>query len=321
MPQLRRRPVVGALAVGAVALVAGCGGGSSSEESARLDGPETGTAGQSATVDAPIEFAEPRPLTPAEVRQALERSPQAAPPAAITGQGSQLFIQGPTPAETVLYGVTMVLVDENQAPLLAATNGISESTRAPQLSQAAQGCTLSGLAAPNVFVMTSQVSGDCSATSEGWSRGRGIYFAIAVAARLPTGAEEPADVPPSTMGPADETQRFATDALAAAGALQSIGGELQATSSVEDLNDRLPALESGLDDFDAAIAKLDGYSLDDADLEQRREGLARTGPAVSDVLRRFIAAASQNDAGEVQRLLPEVQSAINDFQQAAQGTP
>ena len=81
----------------------------------------------------------------------------------------------------------------------------------------------------------------------------------------------------------------------------------------------MPDATAALDDFDEAIAKLDTYTLEDETLDKQRAGLVRTGPKVSDVLRRFLDAAEKGDVAAVQALVPEVTSTITEFQQAATG--
>ena len=81
----------------------------------------------------------------------------------------------------------------------------------------------------------------------------------------------------------------------------------------------MPDATAALDDFDAAIAKLKAYTLADETLDKQRSGLVRTGPKVSDVLRRFLDAAEKGDVSAVQALVPEVTSTITEFQQAATG--
>jgi hypothetical protein len=116
-----------------------------------------------------------------------------------------------------------------------------------------------------------------------------------------------------------DTAGYVEDVQAAAGALSTFGTALQSTTSLDDLKANIPDATAALDDFDGAIAKLQGYSLDDETLDKQRAGLVRTGPKVSDVLRRFLAAAQKGDVSAVQALVPEVTSTITEFQQAATG--
>ncbi len=122
----------------------------------------------------------------------------------------------------------------------------------------------------------------------------------------------------STTGTGDAAAYLA-DVQEAAGALQEFGTLLQSTTGLDDLRSKVPQAQASLDTFDAAIAELDGYTLPVAQLEEQRAGLARTGPAVSDVLRRFLDAANSGDLSAVQALVPEVTSTIGEFQNAATG--
>jgi len=113
------------------------------------------------------------------------------------------------------------------------------------------------------------------------------------------------------------TDQYLADAQEAAGALTKFGTLLQNVASPADLRDAAPQSQEALDEFDAAIAKLDGYTMEDPTLEKQRSGLVAEGPKVSDVLRRFVDAAASGDASAVQSLLPEVMSALQAFSTAA----
>lgn len=137
---------------------------------------------------------------------------------------------------------------------------------------------------------------------------------------VPTETTEPTDTDDTTSIPTTgnpEIDRYVADAQAAAGALTEFGQLLQSVSGVDDLKAKAPAAQEALDEFDAAIAKLGGYTLSDATLEQQRAGLVEEGPKVSDVLRRFVDAATSGDNQAVQSLLPEVMSALQNFSAAA----
>lgn len=112
---------------------------------------------------------------------------------------------------------------------------------------------------------------------------------------------------------------YEADVLEAVQALRRLGAALSSARSPRELSGRLEGLEGDLDDFDAAIADLEGYTLPDRQLETRRSGLARTGPAVSDVLRRLLVAIADEDLARVQRLLPEFRRTVADFQRAGEG--
>ncbi len=115
------------------------------------------------------------------------------------------------------------------------------------------------------------------------------------------------------------TQRYIQDATSAAGVLTAFGEALQGISNPSELETLAPQLRQNLADFDEAIQSMGSYTLDNAQLEQQRSCLVQTGPAVSDLLGQFITAAENSDAGAIQGLVPEIQSTLTDFTQAAQG--
>ncbi|MGI9540151.1 MAG: hypothetical protein ACR2N6_08385 [Miltoncostaeaceae bacterium] len=115
------------------------------------------------------------------------------------------------------------------------------------------------------------------------------------------------------------TQRYIQDATAAAGVLTAFGEALQGISNPSELETLAPQLRQNLADFDEAIQSMGSYTLDNAQLEQQRSCLVQTGPAVSDLLGQFITAAENADAGAIQGLVPDIQSTLTDFTQAAQG--
>lgn len=117
---------------------------------------------------------------------------------------------------------------------------------------------------------------------------------------------------PST-GAEGTPDQYRQDAQAATAALTEFGEILQSVGSPEQLTAKAPAAQEALDEFDAAIAQMDGYTLASAELEQQRAAFVDNGPAISDVLRRFVDAAASGDAAAVQALLPEVLTALTDF--------
>lgn len=136
-------------------------------------------------------------------------------------------------------------------------------------------------------------------------------------------------LPPATTAATTETtttagtpdtaaiNQYMTDVQEAAGALVTFGTLLQSVTNLDDLRDKASDAQEALDTFDTAIAKLDGYTMDDPRLERQRSGLVAEGPGVSDVLRRFVDAAANNDQEAVQSLLPEVSAALDRFRNAA----
>ncbi|HMM48347.1 MAG TPA: hypothetical protein PKE32_01865 [Miltoncostaeaceae bacterium] len=132
----------------------------------------------------------------------------------------------------------------------------------------------------------------------------------------PTTDAPTTDAPTTDAGTGTTTQ-YVADAKEAADALTEFGNILSSTESIEKFKSKAPQAQEALDRFDAAIAKLDGYRMDDSTLEQQRAGLVEKGPAVSDVLRRFVDAAAANDEQATTDLLSEVMTALTEFSEAA----
>lgn len=127
-------------------------------------------------------------------------------------------------------------------------------------------------------------------------------------------------VEPTTTYGDDALQIYITDVSDAANALVQFGTILQSVSSPEDLSQQADAASAQLDTFDAAMAQIATYRLSNAQLEEQRAGLVATSGNVSTTLRDFTAAAAAGDLEEAQALLPQVQTALSEFQAAAAGS-
>lgn len=138
------------------------------------------------------------------------------------------------------------------------------------------------------------------------------------AAPAPAGTATTATTSTAPAGP--EATAYGEDVAEARRSLADFATTLQALQTPQDLAGREDELERQLDAFDRTIGGLDGYALEDAALRDQRAELVRTGPPVSDVLRRFLAAAGEEDIAAVQGLVPEVQRALTEFQAAAGGS-
>jgi hypothetical protein len=131
-------------------------------------------------------------------------------------------------------------------------------------------------------------------------------------------------VPPGTdgdtgagTGEAGSVDQYVADVQQTAGALQAFGTLLQGISSPEELAGKSAEAQGHLDDFDAGIEKLDSYTLENDQLEAQRAALVAEGPNVSSVLRQFVDAAAAGDTAQVQALLPDVLTALQNFSNAA----
>lgn len=297
MPLVRRRPLAGlAAAIGAAAIIAGCGGGS--------DAPSADEFREQADAvctdaDARTDALE-RPDTNDEILPFLE--------AGLTIQGEQITriraLDAPDDLQATFDEAT-ALLQERQDLIQGAVDRIAggEDPEAVVAEIDPEVERLRDEARAKAGELGLAVCGSGDDEDGGTST---------------TGTTGTETAPPgsSTAGAGEATQ-YVTDVQEAATALQGFGNILQGTTSLDDLRDRVPDAQAQLDEFDAAIAELNGYTLDDPTLEQQREGLSETGPRVTEVLRRFVDAASSGDTEAVQALVPEVGQAIQDFQEAA----
>lgn len=112
--------------------------------------------------------------------------------------------------------------------------------------------------------------------------------------------------------------KFLADVQKATGALTAFGEALGKVGSPDEIKKQVASLRGQLGDFDAAIASMDGYTLDNATVEGQRSRLVASGPKVSDVLREFIDAGATGDLTKIGEVLPRVAKALQEFTTAAQ---
>jgi hypothetical protein len=304
MSLVRRRPLAGIAALGAVALIAGCGGGSDSlsaeEFRTQADAICADYNSQAANLTDPTQpseyLASLQEIIPLQKSQ-LDKLKDLEPPSELSGTFDEALallerqsgvldtaverLEGGDDPETVLTEIATE----------ASSIGDEADTKAEELG---------------LKVCGTDGTGDTSGGT----------------ATAPATTATPATIEtaPATTGAATGTDAYVADVQAAAGALSEFGNVLSTSTGIEDLKSKVPGARESLDTFDASIAKLDGYSLGIPRLDEQREGLAATGPKVSDVLRRFLDAAASGDLAAVQALVPEVTSTIGEFQAAATGS-
>jgi hypothetical protein len=300
---VRRRPLAGLAVVGAAALIAGCGGGSDSPSA-----DEFRERADAICADANREL---DPLEPAsnssedvvtfltsglQIQQSqIDRLKDLDPPSDLEGTWNEAIDLLEQRQALIQEAADRIAAGESAAEVLGDDAEIERLQEESRQKARDLGLTVCG----SEDEEPSTTAADTTATAPD----------TATAA------------PGTTSGPAQsgESAQYVADVQAAAGALQSFGQVLQGSTNVDDFKANVPEAQASLDEFDAAIAKLDGYELSDARLEEQRSGLAETGPKVSDVLRRFLDAASSGDIAAVGELVPEVTARINEFQQAATG--
>jgi hypothetical protein len=295
-----RRPLVAGIAVlGAAAVIAGCGGGSSDSSSA----DDFRQQADEICADANDRLAAvPAPQTNAQILDSLQ--------AGLPIQADELArLKALDPPEDLQadFDQAVDLLQQRQDAIQAAADKIANGDDAATVIQQSD----------------AQID-DLRAQAQGKAKDLGLTVCGAgTNATAGTTGTAPA---PTTTAPAETTgtaglsgqnAAYVEDARAAATKLQEFGAILQSTTSLADLKTKVPEAEAKLDEFDAAIAKLDTYTLDNPTLEKQRAGLAATGPKVSEVLNKFIQAASTGDTEAVQAVVPELSAAIQEFQNAA----
>jgi hypothetical protein len=310
MPFVRPRPLAALAVVGAAVAIAGCGGGDDS--GGALSADEFRTQADAICADANTRL------------EALDEP---------TGNDQVLgFLQSGLAVQQEQLDKLKALEPPND---LAGTFNEAMDLLDQQTSEI-QGATdrISGGEDPQTVVSDVSPKLD-SISAQSDAKAKELGLTVCGTEDTATGAgttATTATVPPATVTAPDtttstspssattgDTAGYVQDVQAAAAALTTFGTALQSTTSLDDLKAKVPDATAALDDFDAAIAKLKAYTLADETLDKQRSGLVRTGPKVSDVLRRFLDAAEKGDVSAVQALVPEVTSTITEFQQAATG--
>lgn len=302
MSLVRSRPLAALAVVGAVAAIAGCGGGGSD---GALSADEFRSQADAICADANARLqALDEPTGNDQVLGFLQSGLSVQ-----KGQLDELKALKPPSDLSGTYGEAMDLLDQQTSEIQGAADRISAGedpeTVIQEVSPKLDSISKEADAKAKELGLTV-----CGTEDTATGSGTTATTATAPAATVTSASTAPA---------AGDTAGYVDDVQAAAAALTTFGTALQSTSSLDDLKSKVPDATAALDDFDAAIAKLDTYSLDENTLDEQRAGLVRTGPKVSDVLRRFLAAAQKGDVAAVQALVPEVTTTITEFQKAATG--
>ncbi|MGE0026210.1 MAG: hypothetical protein AB7O78_03965 [Thermoleophilia bacterium] len=307
MSLVRSRPLAALAVVGAAAAIAGCGGGGDS--SGALSADEFRTQADAICADANTRLqALDEPTGADQVLGFLQSG--------LTVQQEQLDkLKALDPPSDLsgTFGEAMDLLDQQTTEIQGAADRISggEDPETVIADVSPKLDSISSEADAKAKELGLKVCGtEDTATASGTTATTATAPAATVTAPATTASTAPAT---------GDTAGYVNDVQTAAAALTTFGTALQSTSSLDDLKAKVPDATAALDDFDAAIAKLNTYSLGEETLDKQRAGLVRTGPKVSDVLRRFLDAAQKGDVSAVQALVPEVTSTITEFQQAATG--
>lgn len=106
---------------------------------------------------------------------------------------------------------------------------------------------------------------------------------------------------------------YQSDVQAGTSALSRWGATLQNTQSIPSLAAKAPLLRRLLFQFDRRFYAMSRYRLSAPDLNNQRARLARTAPAVTDVLSDFLDAVITGDTAKINRLVPRVSARISTF--------
>jgi len=300
MPALRR-PLAGLAAVGAAALIAGCGGGSdsSSADEFRSQADEICADANEriGTLTEPGPPAAVLPYLQAGLpiqAEELERIRELDPPDDLQADFDEATDLLQQRQDAIQQAADRIEAGEDpEAVIRDLGPEITRLRDEARVKAGELGLTVCG-AADDVAATTAATTPTAPTTTAGPSAGGGTATAA-------TG----------------ETAEYVEDVGAAVAALRSFSQLLQGTSSLEDLRARIPQAQAQLDAFDEAVGRLDDYTFDNATLEAQRDQLAAAGPQVSAQLRRFLTAAESGDAEAIQSVLPGVSQALTEFQQAA----
>ena len=296
MPPVRR-PLAGIAALGAAALIAGCGGGSdsSSADDFRQEADEI-CADANSRLDTLTE-----PTSGAAVLPFLQEG--------LTIQADELErIRALDPPDDLqpAFDEATDLLQQRQEAIQQAADRIEAGENPEAVIQEAS---------PEIARLRDE------------ARAKANELDLTVCGADDDGATTAGTAPATTAGTAGggatgtaatgETAQYVQDVGAAVASLRTFSQLLQGTSSLEDLQGRVPQAQAELDSFDEAVAKLDDYTFDNATLEAQRDQLAESGPQVSAELRRSGTAAESGDVEAIQSVLPDVTQALTEFQQAA----
>lgn len=310
MSLVRSRPLAALAVLGAAAAIAGCGGGD--DDSGALSAEEFRQQADAICADANTRIdALDEPTGADQVLGFLQSG--------LTVQKEQLEkLKALEPPDDLAGTFTEAtdLLDQQTAAIQGATDRIAggEDPEAVIGEVDSEIDSLSDQADAKAKELGLEVCG----TEDTGTDATDTTATVATAPALTT-TTPPATDTTSGSATTGDTAGYVEDVQAAASALTTFGTALQSTTSLDDLKAKVPDATQALDEFDKAIGELDTYTLSDGTLDRQRAGLVRTGPRVSDVLRQFLDAAQEGDVAAVQGLVPEVTSAITEFQQAATG--
>ncbi len=310
------RPIVGGLAIGCIALVAGCGGGTSSSalspEEYRTQADAICTTFDTAQ-NAVAEPTSPETiapyfetLLPLATKQTADLKALQVPDELKVKHDEAIGLQ-----EQQLAIITDVKkrIDGGESPVSVVTE---LQTKVTPLSDKGEALAKElGL----------KVCGNDSSTTT--STTTTSTTATAPVLTTATTSTETADTTATTSasptGEVDATV-FAGDVQKLGGNLTQFGLTLQAAAQgPAALAERSTLLRTQLDEFDTIIGRMDGYTVSTPELESRRAAIVASGPDVTSSGRELLDAADAGDAPKLNAILPKFTSALTKLQTAATG--
>ncbi|MDH3227129.1 MAG: hypothetical protein OEM67_08600 [Thermoleophilia bacterium] len=117
---------------------------------------------------------------------------------------------------------------------------------------------------------------------------------------------------------AGDLNRYLADVRAAAGAMTAFGAALNRVSDIGGLMASAPELAVEVEKFDAAIESMSRYTFSVPAVERQRTALLSNAAELSSSLRRFAEVAASGDTDEIEAAAPQVQSAVQQFGEAAE---
>ncbi len=299
MPLVRRRPLAGLAALGAAALIAGCGGGSDSMSADEFREQADAICAEGDERVATI----PEPTTADQVAPSLEQ--------ALSVADDQLARLGELDPPDELQTAFDEAQDLNQQRRDLARQAVEriQNGEDPQ-------------------VVLRDVSPELERLQEE-ARAKARELGLTICGReddegasTAGGATATAPEPTTdTTGARGETAQYREDVGVAVASLRSFSSLLQGTTSLEDLQARVPEARAELDRFDAAIASISDQQFDNATLEGQRGRVAKLGPQASEVLDGFLDAAESGDSEAMQSKLRELNQVVSEFRSAVSATP
>ena len=116
----------------------------------------------------------------------------------------------------------------------------------------------------------------------------------------------------SALGVADAAA-FSTDTTAFGTALQGWGTLVTTITSGSAITENIDALRADTDKAEAALSKMDGYTIKDATLEAKRSALVSKGRDLTTLMREFENDGPTNSDSKMADLVSRFQTAVRDF--------